>query len=92
MQKVSIPQHIDDQQQFFFWEMDEASIVISFIFLGMLFRTLLTMMLVSIVVQQIFTRFKYSQMPGILMHMGYRVGLTRLNKKFNNGLVRHFHS
>ncbi len=88
MTPVPIPNYVDDQLQFFFWEVDEffPSLVI-FIVLYM-WDQLLMGMGMSFAFVKLFGRFKNNHMPGVLFHMVWWVGLMTMNKKFENGAVR----
>ena len=88
MQERHIPNYVDDQPQFFFWEIDEffPSLVI-FIVLYMWGQILLGMM-ASFVFVKLFGRFKNNHMPGVLFHMVWWTGMMKMNNKFDNGAVR----
>lgn len=90
MDEMELPHYIDAQQQIFFWEVDEIMPIISFIGVGLMTDTLTVWLLFSIVFHYAFTRFKYSQMDGILMHLVYWHGIMPLNRRFKNGLDREY--
>jgi len=88
MTEKPIPNYVDDQMQIFMWEVDEffPSLVI-FIVMFMWDQLLLGIIL-TILFVKLFSRFKSSNMQGVLLHMVWWSGLMSMNKKFDNGSIR----
>jgi len=92
MNEIKIPRYIDSQPQLFFWELDEALVFFGCMSVGVAiggWGLLILMALGYFAVGQ-FKRFKNGQMPGILQHLTYSVGLMELNKIYRNGLLKIF--
>jgi len=88
MREIPIPRYIDSQPQFFFWEVDEVSIVIACMTVGIIFRMLGPFLLLSLPTVWYFRKMKMARMDGILHHVSYWIGLMKLNQRFTNGLER----
>lgn len=90
MDSVSIQDYIDNPPQVLFWEADEIAPVFVLAGIGIITHTLTWMLIPAVIFHKYFTRFKDEHMPGYLMHLMYRIGLLKLNKKFNNGAITYF--
>jgi conjugal transfer pilus assembly protein TraL len=88
MKELPIPNYVDDQMQVFFWEVDEFFPAIVIFIVMFMWNQLMIGIVVTVIFVKLFSRFKDSNMPGILFHMVWWTGLMGMNKRFENGAVR----
>jgi len=90
MQPIPIPQHVDSQQQFFIYELDEALLFFGCFGIGTQIGGwgLLLMILIGHQVVKRFQRYKNGQMDGILLHLVFWNGFLSLNDRYTDGLER----
>lgn len=92
MEEVSIPRYIDDQQQFFFWEMDEAAVAITIFGIGIAVGAVIWSIIVLYFVSKQLGSFKNNTLPGALLHMAYWGGITGLNSAHKDAFVKDFYA
>lgn len=83
MQNKKIPRHIDAIPQIFFWELDEAILVIAGLGFGFFlggFYSVLGLCL-GIWASNSFKRYKDGGLPGQLEHLAHWKNIFNLNKK-----------
>lgn len=90
MEDVNIPRFIDDQLQFYFWELDEVIVMTSIFALGIWLGQMLYSMVGMFVVYKLFVRVKNAAHRGLLLHLAYWHGLFALKATVKNGFDRHF--
>lgn len=88
MQAEDIPQYVDSQMNFFFWEFDELIPMVLLLALGILFKALLICLGLMVGVGYLYRRFKNESLEGVLLHIGYWNGIYTLSKKHENGFIR----
>ena len=93
MTPLSIPRYIDDQPQFFFWELDEFIVAATCFAVGILFGGWFTIASIGFawLVLKSFRRYKSGQMEGVLHHILYAHGLMSLNRRYTDGLKNDSH-
>ena len=69
--EYKIPRYIDDPGQFFFWDMDEAGIVIVILMVGMIFKFFFTGMILAVGAGMSYARLKHGKPRGFLLHFLY---------------------
>jgi conjugal transfer pilus assembly protein TraL len=92
MEEIDIPRYVDSQYQLFFWELDEIAPIAGMLGLGIVTDTLTLMIVPMFVFARVFSAFKQHHLDGVLLHMAYWAGIIRLNRVFENGLVRCYES
>ncbi|CAN7576102.1 type IV conjugative transfer system protein TraL [Acidovorax delafieldii] len=88
MKERPIPDYVDDQLQFFFWEVDEFFPALTIFIVMFMWDQLLMGIVLTVVFVKAFGRFKTNNMPGVLFHMAWWSGLMGMNKRFPNGAIR----
>lgn len=88
MDDVPIPNYVDRPIQFFFWEIDEVAPLIFMMGVGIATDSLTYVMLPALIGAWRFSRFKLTNLDGMLMHLSYSAGLLNLNKRFWYGTIR----
>ena len=68
---MKIPRYIDDPEQLFIWEMDEAGVVAVIFCLGMLTHHLMLAIPLSILAGILYARLKKGKPRGFLRHFLY---------------------
>jgi len=93
MKEVEIPRYVDAQPQLFFWELDEAIVFMTCMAVGIWFGGFVTpaSMVLGVVVVKAFKRFKNGSLDGVLLHICYWLGLTGLNKSYQDGMKRDYY-
>jgi len=91
MQSIPIPRYLDNPPQILFWESDELVPIVALAGVGIVTGTLTYCLVAAYVLHKVFMRFKSRHMRGYLWHLGYRIGLVPLNKKFQNGATTYYH-
>jgi len=88
MNEKPIPNYVDSQMQVFFWEIDEFFPSLTIFIIFFMWDQPLLALIFSYLFVRVFSRFKSSNMEGVLFHMVWWAGLMQMNKKFPNGLSR----
>lgn len=88
--EVDIPDYIDSQQQFLYWEVDELIPFVFIFMVGIIMKNLLLLLPIAIWISWAFSRYKAAHLEGTLHHMLYWGGLFSLNKVFKNGFKREY--
>lgn len=78
MEKVRIPQYVDELPQVWFWEIDEAFFIILGLFVGIIINWMFTCAVIGIALASLFGRFKQGQNRGMLVHTAYWYGILPL--------------
>lgn len=75
MERVQIPQFVDELPQLWFWEIDEALFIVLGLFVGIIIDWMIIATIVGMLIASLFGRFKQGQNRGLLMHMAYWYGI-----------------
>ena len=75
-----IPRYIDDPEQLFLWEMDEAGLVAVIFCLGMLAHHLILAIPLCLLAGYLYGKFKKGKPRGFLLHFLYFHGIIELKK------------
>jgi conjugal transfer pilus assembly protein TraL len=78
MKQVTIPQYVDELPQIWFWELDEAFFLFMGVFIGLLVGWMFTGIVIGVIVAGLFGKFKQGQNRGLLIHIGYWLGIIPL--------------
>ena len=84
---MDIPHSIDEQMNFFWWDFDEVIVMGATIGLGILMSSF-WLMVGGYLFVWMFGQYKSGELPGVLLHKCYWLGIAQLNKIFKNGLIR----
>ena len=88
MTEKPIPNYVDAQMQIFFWEVDEFFPALTIFIVMFMWDLLLIGILLALAFVKLFSRFKNSNMDGILFHMAWWSGMMGMNERFPNGAIR----
>ena len=92
MDEINIPRYIDDQQQFFFWELDEAAVAITLFGVGIVAESIFFSFIMIVLISMQLRRFKNNTLPGTLLHIAFWNGLTGLNREYPDAFERELHA
>lgn len=91
MDRVRIPQYVDEMAQIGPWEADEAIFLVLGLFGGILLKAMISGFIVGAIVAYIFGKYKSGKNRGMLMHVTYWYGLVPLPGIFcSSGYQRHW--
>lgn len=88
MKVVQIPNYVDDQNIIFWLETDELAVASTFFIFGYVLRELTVCIVLAWIGVRLFKGWKANQLNGVLIHMSYEFGWTRLNEVFKHPNVR----
>ena len=91
MTEKPIPNHVDDQMQVFFWEIDEFFPALVIFVVLFMWDQLMLGLISTYVFVKLFGRFKNARLDGVLFHMAWWAGLMSMNKRFDSGAMREVH-
>lgn len=86
-----MPEFQDSLPQILFWEADEIAPAILLLGLGIITETLTLLLIPMYLLTKYFVRFKQNHLDGYLHHLVYDWGLSMLNKRFVNALIKEWH-
>lgn len=91
METVVIPDYIDELPQFLLWETDEIAPMMIMFMIGIITQTLTFTIIPAYLVTKLYQRYKAEHLAGHLIHLGYRIGIFPLNRRFENGATTDYH-
>jgi len=87
-QTIPIPRYVDAQLQILLWEIDEVFPIVALFSIGILTDLMLYMLVLIFLLMKMFSAFKSSNLDGILMHLAYANGISKLNQRHPLGVVK----
>jgi conjugal transfer pilus assembly protein TraL len=88
LKTVQIPNYVDDQNIILWLETDELAVASTFFIIGYVMRELTVCLVLAWLAVRLFKGWKSDQLNGVLIHMSYKLGWTRLNEVFKHANVR----
>lgn len=92
---ITIPEYIDSPVQILFLEADDFIPFFTGVGIGILFKyiihnswSFIIGIIIGGILTKIYLKFKRNTLPGTLAHMLYAYGIIKLNKRFDNGLIK----
>lgn len=84
---IPIPRYVDAQMQVLLWEIDEVFPIVALFGIGILTDLMLYMLVLIVLLMKLFSTYKNTNLDGILMHLAYAHGISKLNQRFPLGVV-----
>ncbi len=91
MNVVDIPRFVDSQIQFFWWEMDEAVLMVGLFGLGIAMGMVVTFMFLVPFAIKLLRKFKNSSLEGGGVHYLWYFGIVPLGKEFSDSTQKEFY-
>lgn len=88
---IEIPREVDSQMQVLWWEMDELFAAFLIFGTGITMHKFILPLICAFLAMRYISKAKMASLPGAGLHMLYSLGLSKLNKEYDNALEKDFY-